>query len=84
MIAVTARHADDLTWAEVHAERAKSRRVRLAADRYCINGESHGKVAVGVRCDWCKAVHRYGLSVVIADPDAPRPPPGYVVRRRPS
>lgn len=75
---------NDLAARLAFAEYSRSRRSRLLADRYCINGKSHGKVANGVRCPWCKAVHRKGLVKVLADPNAPAQPPGYSMRMRPA
>lgn len=49
-------------------ERAKGSQVRrasLAAQGHCINGSSHAKPTAGTKCDWCVAVHRYGLRAAL-------------------
>lgn len=61
---------------------AKRRRDDLAGRGLCINGESHGRAVDGVRCPWCRDVHRRGVLVVLADPAAPPCPPGYRFRPR--
>jgi len=45
----------------VGAEKARARRDALARAGLCINGANHDKPATGVRCDWCKMVHRFGV-----------------------
>ena len=74
-----------MTQQNIYRERAriaKDRRDLLARDGYCINGQSHGKATNGILCAWCRAVHTYGLSKVLSDPDAPSRPAGYVLRLR--
>lgn len=47
---------------------SRIRRKELKDQGDCINGAHHQKPTSGRRCEWCKAVHRYGIEVVIADP----------------
>ncbi len=67
---------------QVRYQEAKERRDDLTAKGLCLNGATHGPATRGRLCDWCRAVHTYGVLVVLADPGAPSPPPGYKFRPR--
>lgn len=55
-------------------ELSKAIRARNKRNGKCINGPTHDAPTSGVRCDWCKDVHRRGLAAVLAAPRFARPP----------